>query len=70
MASKGSMSLLPAVLVLKDARVYICVMYNSNVASNIEVAVNKGFSGYTVVKATDESLQSYIEFFRKPKRTK
>jgi len=40
LASKSSISLLPAILVLGNTKVHVCGLYSSDVASYIEAAIN------------------------------
>ena len=43
-ASKCSMLLFPAILVLRDFQIHIGSLYYSNVTTNVEVLINKHFS--------------------------
>jgi len=44
------MSLLLAIFVLEDARVYICSIDGGNISSNIEISVDKHFCIFTALK--------------------
>ena len=45
----GKMPVIPAILVLGDIWVYICFLYSCNVASNIEISVDKAISFHTTL---------------------